>query len=99
MSQLASSVLASRVFPSVGDKVRELKVTGFHNLREFFHLSVDCFGSETKTLTAAILDRIAASCPILKTFVIRKCNLDVRPDPFQDHLPGTLETLEFYECR
>lgn len=85
------SQLASTIFQMVGVHVTEIKVTGFHDVSE----PED--ETETKTLTSTVMDQIKGSCPGLKTFVILKCNL-TEPD-FQDHLPDTLQTLEFHGCR
>jgi hypothetical protein len=89
--------LVSDVLPTVGDNVRELKVTGFHNISEFRWHVVE---AESNTLSnALILDRIRAHCPGLKKFVIRRCRMEAAPVTFQDYMPGTLETLEFHGCR
>lgn len=91
MSQLLSEVL-----PSVGANVRELKVTGFFcGVWQFPFFDED----EPKTLSPALLELIKATCPELKALVIRKCNLERYQKPFQDYLPGSLQTLEFHDSR
>lgn len=102
------SLLASTVFTSKrSNTVEELKITGFHNCpifddgagpsvnmsrRDYFNLR------EPRTLSSSVLQEIKASCPGLKTLVIRKCVLDSDPD-WHANLPGTLENLEFHGCR
>lgn len=83
--------LASTVF---GPQLEVLKITGFHN----FYEDVFQDEAEPQTLSLAVLNKIKASCPGLKTLVFRKCRFDKEP-AVQDNLPGTLETLEFHACR
>lgn len=86
--------MASTILPSIGEKLEELKITGFEGVHE------DAFENEREpqTLSVAVLDKIKASCPGLKTLVLRRCRFDLEPAA-QDNLPDTLETLELDYCR
>ena len=87
------SLLASIVLTSVGGNVEELKVTGFNHPRHgYFPMH-----TAPKTLTSAVLDKIKACCPGLKTLCIRDCGFDLEPD-FHRHLPDALEKLKFHGC-
>jgi hypothetical protein len=86
------ALLAFTVLPSLGANLRVLKITGTHDV------SVAPNVNEPMTLPRVLLEQIKDSCTGLRTFVIRKCRFDLEPG-FQDHLPGTLETLEFNGCR
>jgi hypothetical protein len=89
--------LVSDVLPTVGDNVRELKVTGFHNIWEFRWHVVE---AESNTLSnLLVLDRIGALCGGLAKFVIRRCRMEAGAVTFQDYMPRTLEELEFHGCR
>ena len=86
------ALLAFTVLPSLGANVRVLKITGTHDVSVAPNLN------EPMTLPRVVLEQIKDSCTGLRTLVIRKCRFDLEPG-FQDHLPGTLETLEFNGCR
>ncbi len=85
--------LATTMFPFVGDKVKDLRVTGFNDMTDY-----DWDEIEPRTLTNEVLDTIKASCPALSTFIIRNCRF-VNQTDFAEHLPQTLEKLEFHRCR
>jgi metal-dependent hydrolase (beta-lactamase superfamily II) len=86
--------LISKVFPRIGDKLEELKITGFHDFHDDHYQNE----SEPQTICVYDLEKIKAHCTGLKRFVFRKCRFDCHPYA-QDNLPDTLETLEFYNCR
>lgn len=83
------SCLALNVFPSIGESMEELKITGTYD-------AYDKIGPQT--ISVAVLDKMKAFCPRLKTLVFRFCRFDLERAA-QDNLPSTLETLEFHDCR
>jgi hypothetical protein len=87
------ALFAFTVLPSFGANLRVLKLAGPHDVS--VALPND---NEPMTLPRVVLQQIKDSCTGLRTFVISKCRFDLEPG-FQDHLPGTLETLEFHGCR
>ena len=87
------ALFAFIVLPSLGANLRVLKLAGPHDVS--VALPND---NEPMTLPRVVLQQIKDSCTGLRTFVISKCRFDLEPG-FQDHLPGTLETLEFHGCR
>ncbi len=106
------SQLANTVFPSISSNgvVEELKITGF--IRDPVVVRggrprIDCLPGQNsflhcltpKTLTHAVMAEITASCPALKTLVIRNCALRSVPGSIPFTVPGTLQKLEFHNSR
>jgi hypothetical protein len=101
--------LANTVFPSISSNgvVEELKITGF--IRDpVFHRGgrpwIDCFPGRNsflnphtpKTLSQMVMAEITASCPGLKTLVIRNCHMRSVYSSIPLTVPGTLQKLEFH---
>jgi hypothetical protein len=108
-TQEQMSLLASAVLPSISSNLEELRITGFlgvpiveleGNIQPILNRKLYAAASETepRTLSTEVLSQIKASCPALKTFIIRNCMLDLEPDSHV-YLPKTLEKLEFQDCR
>jgi hypothetical protein len=84
--------LATTMFPLIGEKLRDLRITGFNDMN-----NDDWDETEPRTLTNELLEMIKASCPALSTFIIRNCRFMKEPD-FDEHLPQKLQKLEFHNC-
>jgi hypothetical protein len=107
------SQLATTVFPSISSEgvVEELKITGFiqdpvvdsggrprvdYIIREnyFTHRLTP------QTVSSKVLSKIQASCPGLKTLVIRNCSLHLFPGSIMRlNVPDTVQKLEFHNSR
>lgn len=82
---------AQIVLPSCGDDLEELMITGFYHIYDYDD-------NVSQTVSVAVLNKIKACCPKLKTLVFRYCRFDLEPAA-QDNVPDNLETLEFYRCK
>jgi hypothetical protein len=103
--------LAKEVLPSISSNgvVEELKITGFCSdpvvdlgdgpeLDKVQLFSYFCDRRPPKTISSRVIEAIKASCPRLKTLIIRNCGLDLEMD-VELNLPNTLQKLEFHSCR
>jgi hypothetical protein len=85
------SSFAQNVLPSCGDDLEELMITGFYDIDDYDD-------NVSQTVSVAVLNKIKACCPKLKTLVFRYCRFDLEPAA-QDNVPDNLETLEFFRCK
>jgi hypothetical protein len=85
------SQFARNVLSSFGDDLEELMITGFYHIRNYDD-------KVSQTVSVAVLNKIKACCPKLKTLTFRYCRFDLERSA-QDNLPDNLKTLEFFHCR
>ena len=101
------SQLATTVFPSISSEgvVEELKITGFIQdpvVDRGGRPRIDDILRETtpQTLSSQVLSKIQASCPGLKTLVIRNCGLRLfHGSIMRLNVPETVQKLEFHNSR
>jgi hypothetical protein len=100
------------VFPSISSEgvVEELKITGFIQdpvVTRGGHPRIDYILRENhfrdrltpRTLSSKVLAEIQASCPGLKTLVVRNCSLRFVPASMVLKVPDTVQKLEFHNSR
>jgi hypothetical protein len=66
-------------------------ITGFYHIRNYDD-------KVSQTVSVAVLNKIKACCPKLKTLTFRYCRFDLERSA-QNNLPNNLKTLEFSHCR
>jgi hypothetical protein len=107
------SQLVTTVFPSISSEgvVEELKITGFiqdpvvsrgGRPRIDYILRENHFRDRRtpQTLSSKVLAEIQASCPGLKTLVVRNCSLRLFPGSvIHLNVPDTVQKLEFHNSR